>query len=136
MKILFVCTKNTCHSAIAEACAREWIEKHNLSTFEVSSAGTRAVPGQPADEVARELCSPYLHEHVSKELTQELVHQSDIIYVMSEKHYSFVHKTFGPVVPTTYYLSFVDTIPEYCSHGLYEVIRRNTIQQLEELFHL
>lgn len=136
MKILFVCTKNTCHSAIAEACAREWNEKQNLSKFEVSSAGTRAVPGQPADELARELCSPYLHDHVSKELTHELVHTADIIYVMSEKHYSFVSKTFGPVIPTTYYLCFADTIPEYCSRELFELIRQNTIHQLEELFHL
>ncbi len=122
---------------MAEACAKQWIERHNLtSTFQVSSAGTRAVPGQPADDLARELCSPYLHEHVSRELTHELVHGSDIIYVMSDKHFSFVHKMFGPVVPTTYHLSFVDTISEYCSQELYELVRRNTIHQLEELFHL
>jgi protein-tyrosine-phosphatase len=138
MKILFVCTKNTCQSAIAEACAREWIEKHNLSTFKVSSAGTQAVPGQPADELARELCSPFLHEHRSKELTHELVHRSDIIYVMSEKHFSFVHQMFGPVIPTTYYLSFADSFPDTseCSREVYRLILENTIRQLEELFHL
>ena len=39
MKILFVCTGNTCRSPMAQAIAEDYIKKHNIKNIEISSCG-------------------------------------------------------------------------------------------------
>ena len=52
MRILFVCTGNTCRSALAEAVARRIIVERALSDVDVQSAGTSAWDGAPASDGA------------------------------------------------------------------------------------
>jgi L-threonylcarbamoyladenylate synthase len=95
--ILFVCSGNTCRSPMAEALTRQILakklgiteaelEKKGLS---VLSAGSFAMPGAKAATPAIEALKPLgadLSKHRSRPLSVELIHQADVIYVMSRNH--------------------------------------------------
>lgn len=84
--VLFVCAGNTCRSPMAEAIAKKWLDKNGKTCF-VSSAGVEAVPGWFAAQNAQELCSPYLDEHESKEVTDELLSRFELVFVMMPGHF-------------------------------------------------
>lgn len=84
--ILFVCAGNTCRSPMAEAIAKKWLEQNGKSC-RVSSAGVEAVPGWYAAKHARTLCTPYLDDHVSKEVCDGLLSQFDLIFTMMPGHF-------------------------------------------------
>ncbi|OJU14451.1 MAG: hypothetical protein BGN88_14420 [Clostridiales bacterium 43-6] len=48
MKILFVCTGNTCRSPMAEAIAKKLVKDQSLLDYSIESAGVAAFEGQPA----------------------------------------------------------------------------------------
>jgi protein-tyrosine phosphatase len=99
--ILFVCSGNTCRSAMAEGLARTALARRlNIPQDElekkgivVMSAGAMAMPGNRAAPQAVEAVKPLgadLSRHRSRPLTVELVHQADAIFTMSRAHASAV----------------------------------------------
>jgi protein-tyrosine-phosphatase len=89
MRILFVCTGNTCRSAIAEAIARKLIIERGLSDVEIVSAGTSAWDGAPASDgallVGMERALD-LSTHRAQTLTRDLVRDADLILAMGPHH--------------------------------------------------
>jgi protein-tyrosine-phosphatase len=89
MRILFVCTGNTCRSALAEALARQDAAALRLPDGEVSSAGVHAWTGAPASDgallVALENAID-LSEHRARAVDKELLATQDLILVMSPHH--------------------------------------------------
>lgn len=89
MRILFVCTGNTCRSPLAEALARKLMVERGLSDVEVLSAGTSAWNGAPATDGAllvgleRNLD---LSLHRAQTLTRELVRDADLVLAMGPHH--------------------------------------------------
>ncbi len=87
MRILFVCTGNTCRSAFAEAVARH--EGH----VDAESAGLSAHAGdQPPEDaivVARELGYD-LSAHRARSLTEEMLERSDVVVGMAAAHVAAV----------------------------------------------
>lgn len=89
MRLLFVCTGNTCRSPLAEALARREAIERGLADVEVASAGTSAWDGAPASDGALLVAlerSLDLGTHRAQQLTRELVEAHDVILAMGPHH--------------------------------------------------
>ena len=89
MNILFVCSGNTCRSPLAEVITRRLLADANRTDVEVSSAGTNAWDGSPASDGALLVGMERgldLSEHRSRQLTPDIVAESDLILAMAPTH--------------------------------------------------
>ncbi|UOY91214.1 low molecular weight protein arginine phosphatase [Ectobacillus sp. JY-23] len=84
MRVLFVCTGNTCRSPMAEALLRH----HGQDVFEVKSAGVYAAHGSDASTHAKEALSEkgISIEHQASQLQEEQLLWADIVLTMTEGH--------------------------------------------------
>ena len=125
IKILFVCTGNTCRSSMAEALMRRLAESRLPTAFgpageerspdsraaavqiEVRSAGTGARDGDPASghaiEVMRERGID-LRSHRARRLTQDLVDWADVVLTMTASHKNHVLRMFAGAAGKTFTL--------------------------------
>ncbi len=94
---LFVCTGNTCRSAMAEGLFRKQLaEKLRCDVdglrergYKVLSAGTMKMAGVPASVESVTACAlkgVNIGSHVSRPLTRSLIDASDCIYCMTRAH--------------------------------------------------
>jgi protein-tyrosine-phosphatase len=87
--VLFVCTGNTCRSALAEGIGARISGERGRTDIRVASAGTSAWDGAPASDgallvgIERRLD---LSPHRSRQLNRELVSEADLILAMGPHH--------------------------------------------------
>ncbi|WP_201537909.1 low molecular weight protein-tyrosine-phosphatase [Psychrobacter immobilis] len=80
--ILVVCVGNICRSPMAET-----LLKHRFPNKTIDSAGVGALVGHPADPAVLEIMSKQqmdIHNHVAKQVDEDLTKKADLIFTMSD----------------------------------------------------
>ena len=106
MKVMFVCTANTCRSAMAEAIFKTMVDEG----IEVYSAGTHALTGSHASENTLYVCGCYgldLSEHTATNIVDSDILDMDLVLTATLEHREFLKKKYGDKLNEVY------TIKEY-----------------------
>ncbi len=107
MKILFVCTGNTCRSPMAEGILKTLANEKNLDV-QVHSAGTFAFGGEKASFnaiKALETLSIDISDHESKLIHWGLINDMDLILALSASHKEAILKEYPEVKDKTFLLN-------------------------------
>ncbi|MDE5990664.1 MAG: low molecular weight protein arginine phosphatase [Clostridia bacterium] len=91
MKILFVCTGNTCRSPLAQAVLQEKIGREKLD-IEVDSAGVCCGYGDPMSDNTTAIIDSMdmFFTHTSQPVTPKLVETSDMVVTMTRSHKAYL----------------------------------------------
>lgn len=93
IRLLYVCTGNTCRSPMAEAITRARAAQRGLSGIRVRSAGTMAFPGSRASAGARTAVGERgleLDRHAARLLGENELEWADLVLAMSPSHLAAV----------------------------------------------
>lgn len=90
VRVLFVCTGNTCRSPMAEFIFKDWLRRKKLSRrFLVTSAGISAEAGAPMTEeaaAALKALDVRFTPRTAVQLTLKAAESADLIVCMTEGH--------------------------------------------------
>ncbi|MCG2711045.1 MAG: threonylcarbamoyl-AMP synthase [Candidatus Omnitrophica bacterium] len=92
-EVLFVCTGNSCRSAMAEGLMKKIVE--DSKNIHISSAGVAAYEGMPASNEAifvMRKSGVDISEHKARRVTDEMLKQADFILVMEQGHKQYILK--------------------------------------------
>lgn len=115
MRILFVCTGNTCRSPIAEAMLKHMAEERGLE-MDVQSAGVAAWDGAPMSQHAAAVLEEQdignHHEFRSAALDEKRVQWADLILTLTTSHKRHVLQQFPGAHSKTFALKEYVSDPE------------------------
>ena len=83
MKIVFVCTGNTCRSPLAQAIAQKYVEDNGLD-IDLDSAGLSCSYGHEMAEHSKKIIESMgiFFTHTSQPITQKMIDQTDYFVTM------------------------------------------------------
>lgn len=107
--VLFICTANQCRSPMAEVIGRDKLtQAHPEVTWQVGSAGVRAVDGYPATPASATMAGRQgfdLSRHSSRALTSALVAETDLLVTMEAAHKQAILRAFPEASGRVFVLS-------------------------------
>jgi protein-tyrosine phosphatase len=89
VRILTVCTGNICRSPVAERLLQAGLDQVLPGGFEVRSAGTRAMVGNPIQPLSADIVNMYGGTDkgfAARQLTPKILRDTDIVLTMTSKH--------------------------------------------------
>lgn len=97
-KTLMVCTGNICRSPIAAGLLDHYLPEDLKQRVEVTSAGTHALHGHPAEEhalLAMDKIGIDISHHRARQVTKRIVRESDLILTMEAAHAARIRRLIG-----------------------------------------
>ncbi len=107
MKILFVCTGNSCRSIMAKGYLEKRLKELGKEGITVSSAGVAALPCMPATEEAKQVVKEEggdISDHRARRLSDVDVKGANLIFVMEKLHREYVLGKYPYAKKKTYLL--------------------------------
>lgn len=89
MKILFVCTGNTCRSPMAEGLFKKLLADKNITDIECSSAGLFAMTGDEVSPNAVKACQRFdvnISAHRARRINEYILDETDKFVCMTAQH--------------------------------------------------
>ena len=139
MKILFICTGNTCRSCMAETIFNQVCNMDGVESF---SAGVSILPGSSVSKNTSKLLIDRLGCDISKrsaiQLNELLIEEADLILAMSNSVKQYAISYFQVPQNVTYTLNeYVDVKGEVSDpYGGDLSIYKKTYEQMEYLINL
>ena len=131
MKILFVCTGNTCRSPMAEGIFNAYAQKEGWDAH-ADSAGISVTSAQPPSENAIVAAAEYgadIRGHQALRVNEEMVDTSDAVLCMTLGHQKVMERMFPQYAEKIFCLDKTDILDPY--GGSLEVYQK-TAAQIDE----